>query len=433
MLRRPLSPSVIGSVNPFVASNRSACMNILYMRTIPIDPVRGGIGRNTTTQANYFEEKLGYKTWYLSSQPDETMQTDVRRQFYLPVIGQENACDPDNVEFFKNFLKEHKIDVVINQNGISTINTAPRNFNRLAFHCRSVGVKLLSVLRGSIKSHIVHTRYHRHAAIKRRHLGFAAPLLSLGIVQKILLARDIRRRGEHFRDLCQNSDRVVLLSEQFKPELAEYLGTKECPANVIAIPNPYPFAEIGAVDLSRKKKEILFVGRFDNPPYKRVDLAVRIWAKLFRDFPDWQFRMVGGGPELNNTKELAKKLKAERIIFEGFKPSEEFYKEASILMMTSVSEGFGMVLVEAQGAGCVPFAFKSYASVTDIIDDGKNGVLVKPFDCNLYAKKLASLMRNDALRHDMAVNAIEKAKEFSTDKIYGKWLAVLDSLLSQKT
>ena len=92
-----------------------------------------------------------------------------------------------------------------------------------------------------------------------------------------------------------------------------------------------------------------------------------------------------------------------------------------------------MVLVEAQGAGCVPFAFQSYASVGDIIDDGKNGVLVKPFDCDLYAKKLAHLMTNDTLRREMAVNAIEKAREFSREKIYGQWIDVFHSLCPRAT
>ena len=397
-------------------------MNILYLNYFVVDPTRGGIERNTATQANYFET-LGHKTWYLGF-PDETMQADANRQRYFPVILSKNRCDaPENVEFFKNFLKEHKIDVVINQNGLV------KGVSRLAFHCRSVGVKLLSVLRGSIKSRVVHARYYKYAALKKRHLGFAAPLLSLGISQKLLLALHKRKYGDHFRDLCAYSDRVILLSEQYKSELTEYVGARECPPNAIAISNPYPFAEIGAVDLSSKKKEILFVGRFDYPPYKRVDLAVRIWAKLFRDFPDWKFRMVGNGPEFDTTVKLAEKLKAERIIFEGFKPSEEFYKNASLLVMTSVSEGFPMTLVETLGAGCVPFAFQSFASVVDIIDDGKNGVLVKPFDCGLYAKKLAHLMKDDALRRQMAANAIEKAKEFAAEKIYGKWIAVIESLL----
>jgi len=394
-------------------------MNILYVNTIVIDPIKGGLERNTVAQANYFEKVMGYKTWFLGAQ-DETMQADARRQHYLPLADVRNIRAPENVEFFKNFLKEHHIDVVINQVGTC------KNVSGLAYHARSVGVKLISVFRRSIQSHVEHARYFKYEALKKRHLGFMAPLLSLGIAKKILLSRYRRDHKKHYKNLCANSDRLILLSERYKPHFAECIE-EACPPNVIAIPNPYPFAETGAVDLSSKEKEILFVGRF-NFPYKRVDLVVRIWAKLFRDFPDWKLRMVGNGPEFDNMVNLAKKLKVERLIFEGFKPAEEFYRKASLSMLTSTSEGFPMALVEALGAGCVPFAFHSFATAFDIIDDGKNGVLVKPFDCGLYAKKLAHLMRDDALRRQMAANAMEKAKEFAAEKVYGKWIAVIESL-----
>jgi len=383
----------------------------------------GGVEKNTATQANYFEQTMGHTTWYLATRPSNpNNRPDAKRQFYLPALGEIVSTIPENVEFFKNFLKEHNIDVVINQMGMDP------EVSRLAYHARSVGAKLLSVPRCSINGHIKHARYTRYGMLKKYHVGFLAPLLSLGVSQKIVRMIHKRKFKGHLQEVCANSDWFIVLSEQHKAEIADYLG--QCPSNVIAINNPYPFAGVGTVDLSAKEKEILFVGRFDST-YKRPDFAVRIWAKLFREFPDWTFRMLGDGPEFNNTVTLAKKLKVERVIFEGFKKSEEFYPKASLLMMTSTSEGFPMTLVESQGAGCVPLAFQSFSSVVDIIDDGKNGVLVKPFDCDLYAKKLASLMKDDARRREMAINAVEKSKEFVTEKIYGKWLAVFDSLFSQ--
>ena len=48
-----------------------------------------------------------------------------------------------------------------------------------------------------------------------------------------------------------------------------------------------------------------------------------------------------------------------------------------------------MVLTEAMTFGAVPVAFNSYAAITDIIDDGKNGLLVPPFSHKEFARKLA--------------------------------------------
>lgn len=61
----------------------------------------------------------------------------------------------------------------------------------------------------------------------------------------------------------------------------------------------------------------------------------------------------------------------ERVVFTGWQDPESFYRDASILCLTSDFEGWGMVLTEAMTFGAVPVAFNSYAAITDIIDDGK--------------------------------------------------------------
>lgn len=57
----------------------------------------------------------------------------------------------------------------------------------------------------------------------------------------------------------------------------------------------------------------------------------------------------------------------------------KYYEESEILVMTSIFEGFGLVLTEAMSRGCIPIAFDSFKSVHDIVDSGRNGMLIKPF------------------------------------------------------
>ena len=71
----------------------------------------------------------------------------------------------------------------------------------------------------------------------------------------------------------------------------------------------------------------------------------------------------------------------------GLQIQQNTIKRAPILCMTSNYEGFPMVLVEAMQYGCVPFAFDSFPSLYDIINDGINGVIVPAFDEDSYAKK----------------------------------------------
>ena len=89
--------------------------------------------------------------------------------------------------------------------------------------------------------------------------------------------------------------------------------------------------------------------------------------------------------------------------------------------MTSVFEGWGLVLTEAMSRGCVPIAFHSFKSVTDIIDDKENGFLIPPFNQELFIEKLKYLMDNIIEREIIATKAIQKSKNFTIDNIGKEW------------
>lgn len=100
--------------------------------------------------------------------------------------------------------------------------------------------------------------------------------------------------------------------------------------------------------------------------------------------------------------------------------------------MTSASEGFPMVLVEAAAFGCVPVAFESFAAVRDIISDGENGALVPPFDLDKYAETLAALMNDDALRERLAAGTAQICENFAPAKIGDRWEALFAEILAER-
>ena len=157
-------------------------------------------------------------------------------------------------------------------------------------------------------------------------------------------------------------------------------------------------------------------------------MLLDIWNRLYEKFPDWKLKIVGGGNELNEVMNYSKKLNLERVSFEGFQNPEPYYKRASIFCMTSSSESFGMVLLEAMQYGAVPFAFNSYLSVTDIIDDKKNGILISSFDCIDYAKQLEFIMNNIKIRKMLAENAIVKTAIFSVKEIGDLWIQIFETI-----
>ena len=80
-----------------------------------------------------------------------------------------------------------------------------------------------------------------------------------------------------------------------------------------------------------------------------------------------------------------------------------------------------MALTEGMSYGCIPFTFDNYGAAKDIIDDGINGFLIKPFSERQYSNRLAEIMINDRERSRISANARIKSRIFAVKDICNKW------------
>ena len=71
--------------------------------------------------------------------------------------------------------------------------------------------------------------------------------------------------------------------------------------------------------------------------------------------------------------------------------------------------------------GCVPIAFDSFSAVHDIITDGKDGIIIPPFNKRKYAQQLLHLIKNDLSRQIMSVNARENIHRYDAPHIIEQW------------
>ena len=155
---------------------------------------------------------------------------------------------------------------------------------------------------------------------------------------------------------------------------------------------------------------------------------MKIWQGIEKDpeLSDWQLNIVGGGKDAGYYDFLCKKLELSRCNLLGRQAEIlPFYEKASIFMMTSAYEGFGITLTEAQQMGVVPIAFNSYASLQDIITNKENGVIIPNNDIKAYTQELCRLMKDDAYRVRLAQNGLESCKRFSKDNIVLQWEQLL--------
>ena len=168
-------------------------------------------------------------------------------------------------------------------------------------------------------------------------------------------------------------------------------------------------------------KIALCVGRltFD----KQHHLLIDIWSEITKFYPDWKLRIVGSG-ELND--DLINKIQLHNLsssvtIVEPTKNIITEYLNASIFLLTSRYEGFGMVLIEAMECGLPCVSFNCPSGPLEIIKDGMTGFLVEPFDLEVYSNRVKLLMENRDLRNSLAVEAKASAAYYSEDIIFNQW------------
>ena len=105
-----------------------------------------------------------------------------------------------------------------------------------------------------------------------------------------------------------------------------------------------------------------------------------------------------------------------------------YYEKASIFALTSVYEGWCLVLFEAMNFGVVPVSFESFASVSDIITDGKDGMIVKAFSVNEYVKTLEFLMNHPEMRNRMSEAGRSKLQNYTKETMASLWNKLLIEL-----
>lgn len=96
----------------------------------------------------------------------------------------------------------------------------------------------------------------------------------------------------------------------------------------------------------------------------------------------------------------------------GWMSPSEAARYGDIFVFPSLNEAFGLAVIEMMSYGKIPICFESGA-FPEIIDDGLNGFLIKPFDHKAAKKIITKLQNDENLRAQIKANAIQKARQFS--------------------
>lgn len=373
-------------------------------------PEFGGIEKVTEILSRYLVEKH-YNISILSF-IQNPLAFNIQKGIHYYQMPEQQLVSEKNNKYITQLLYREQYDIIIIQDSYAPIE------NYILDNMSKIKAKLIIAEHNTPNCRWLQFKYHLRTSKKLKD-WLLAPYHYWN-----MSTRTIKR----IQKLYNQCDRYVLLSSKYIPIIKNISNItnfdKGCYIN-----NPLTIETNSTYQLN-KKKEVLFIGRFTKQ--KGINMLLKIWKNISKKYSDWSLTLVGGGELEIYIKEYIKENQINNISIEPFtKDPSIYYNRASIFCLTSIFEGWGLVLTESMNYSCVPIAFNSYEAVNEIINDKVNGYIIPCFKLKIFQEKLEYLMQNTSIREKMAIEAFKKSQEFTIQNIGCQWEKLFKTVLNE--
>lgn len=363
-------------------------MRILYVTDALA--IWGGIERVLSDKMNYLVREYGY---------DVHVTTADQGGNPIPFLLDERIIVKDlNIRFHQQY-QYHGIKRWLKYRELEKLYR-----NRLASYIEEISPDVISCIRDGCTSAVL-------------DLNFSIPV----IFESHAMYKDVEFENSTFlhrlsiykgRKKYKRLDRIVTLTQGDADDWKR-VCKKTC-----VIPNVVHLNESGRYSQCKAKRAI-FAGRFDLQ--KDVDSLAKIWALVQQRHPDWILDVYGNGDLKPHFEEVVSDKKLNVRVYPAVSDILVKFIESSILLMTSLYEPFGLVLVEAMSCGLPVIAFDCPYGPADIIHDGKDGYLVQDRNIEAYYDRVCQLMEDEQMRQDMGRVAVLSSQRFKSENIMPQW------------
>lgn len=224
---------------------------------------------------------------------------------------------------------------------------------------------------------------------------------------------------------CQDLDSLVLVSDSLRSFYKKKLREKKIKCKCVFIPNM--LNSIPKTTSSLTEKRMISVGRLSKEK-GYVDL-IDIFSKFHENNPEWRLDIIGDGSEKNKIVDRIYQYHLSDVItVHGYLKKRELnplLEKSSIYLMSSYTESFGIVLVEAMSYGIPCIAFTSAEGANDIIQNNENGFLIENRNFEEMVEKMDLLANNQKKRQELGKNARKASLNYSSEHIQKEWLDLL--------
>ena len=163
----------------------------------------------------------------------------------------------------------------------------------------------------------------------------------------------------------------------------------------------------------RSETRFLFVGRLD--PIKGVEQLLRAFEGVPRPAI---LTLVGDGPLLESLRIKVRTKQIDRVRLTGHLQGDRLvdeYLAADVFVFPSLSDPWGLVINEAVAAGLPVISTTAPGAVDDLVEDGRNGLLIEPGDVSALRAAMTRLEKEPSERIEMGRRSLEVSKRFTLE------------------
>ena len=227
------------------------------------------------------------------------------------------------------------------------------------------------------------------------------------------------------RKACRNLDYLVALCGGAKENYTRWLAGNTR-TQIVAIPNLLERIPEATAALSGHK--LVAVGRLH--PVKNFETLLDVFALVVQAVPDATLTIVGGGEEMERLLQRIEDLQlGECVTITGMVDAgqvESYMLASDLYVMTSHTECFPMVLLEASGVGLPLLAYDVPVGPKAIIHNGENGYLIA-YPCKeAMAERIVQLLKDASLRAALGQQSKASAQQYTPEQILPLWRAILE-------
>lgn len=230
---------------------------------------------------------------------------------------------------------------------------------------------------------------------------------------------------KRLRNSCKYLDKLVVVSRELKHIYSEDFKNNDIKCQVEYIPN---FLEKIPKKINKlDNKNIISVGRLE-PEKGFLDL-VSVFKLIELKDGEVYLNLVGDGSQKDKIfKNIVDNNISRKVKMPGYLDFEELnklYEETSLYLMTSYTESFGLVLIEAMSHGIPVIAFSCAEGAKELINNGVNGYLINNRNEHEMADRAVKLLNNPDKLKELGENARTTALKYSKDEVKKMWIKLL--------